>query len=85
MYRSNIGRNFRNDRKNHGRNFRNTRRNHENKYGTNKGNEEQTNTISELWEEINEAFIKGLYILEEKLDDSKIGKSKLVMEFDSTN
>ena len=80
--RRNNGRNFRNKR-NNGKNFRNDRRNHERNLRTNKDNEEQRNVVSELWEKLNEAFIKGLDISKEMLDDDEIGRSNLVIKFDS--
>lgn len=94
MDRSNNERNFRNDRRNHGRkfinrsnngkNFKNDRRNHESNSKTKKDNGEQKNVVSELKEELNEPFVKGLDISKENLDDSKIGKSKSTIKFDST-
>lgn len=95
MDRRNNGRNFRNDRRNHERNFRyrwnnernfgNDKRNHEKNFGTNKDNGDQRNVISELREEFDEIFVKGLTIgTEEKLDDVEKGRLKLVIEFDST-
>ena len=59
-----MDRNFR-DRRNNGRNFgnrRNDRRNHERNFRTRKDNEEQRNIVSELREELNEAFVKGTNI-----------------------
>ena len=38
----------------------------------------------QLREELNQAFVKGVDISKEKLDDDEIGRSKLVIEFDST-
>ena len=81
--RRNNGRNFKN-RRNDGRNVGNDRRNHERNSGTNKDNEEQRNVVSELREELNEAFVKGLDISKDKLYDDEIRKSKLVIKFDST-
>ena len=40
-------------------------------------------TESELQEEFNEAFVKGIDISKEKLDDDETGRSKPVVEFDS--
>ena len=80
--RSNNGRNFGN-RRNDEKNVRNDRKNHERKYRTNKENEEKRNVVSELWEELNEAFLKGLDILKEKLDDDEKGRLKLLIRFDS--
>ena len=57
--RRNNWRNFGNKR-NDGKNVRNDRRNHERNSETNKENEEQRNVVSEVWEELNEAFVKGL-------------------------
>ena len=81
--RRNKGRNFGNKR-NDGRNIKNDRMNHERNSGTNKDNEEQRHVVSELWEELNEAFVKGLDILEEKIEDDEIGRSKSIIKFDST-
>lgn len=81
--RRNNRRNFKN-RRNDGRNFRNDRRNNERNSKTKKDNEEQRNIVSKLQEELNEAFIKGLNILEEKLEYRETGRSKLAIEFDST-
>ena len=80
--RRNNGRNFGNIR-NDGKNIRNDRRNHERNSGTNRDNEEQRKIMSELWEELNEAFVKGKDISKEKLDDEEIGGLKLVVEFHS--
>ena len=80
--RRNNGRNFGN-RRNDGKNIKNDRRNHERNSKTNKNKEEQRNIVSELWEELNEAFVKGVDISKEKLDDDEIGRSNLVVEFDS--
>ena len=79
--RRNNGRNFGNKR-NDGKNIKNDRRNHERNSRTNKENEEQRNVVTELWEEHNEAFLKGVDISKENLDDYVIGKSKLVIKFD---
>ena len=59
------------DRKKNGRNF------------NNKNNKEQIKIVSELREEHNEAFVKGVDISKQKLDDDEIGRSNLVVEFDS--
>lgn len=64
-------------------NRRNDRRNHERNSGTRKDNEEQRNIVSELREELNEAFMKGIDISKEKLDDDETGRSKSIFEFDS--
>ena len=80
-----MDRNFR-DRRNNGRNFgnrRNNRRIYERNSGTSKDNEEQRNIVSELWEELNEAFVKGVDISKEKLDDDETRRLKSVVEFDS--
>ena len=77
--RRNNGRKFRNN----GRNIKNDRRNHERSSRTNRDNEEHGNIVGELWEELNEAFVKGLDISKEKLDDDEIGRSKSIIEFDS--
>ena len=80
-----MDRNFR-DRRNNGRNFgnkRNDRKNHEGNSGTRKDNEEKRNIVSELWEELNEAFMKGIDISKEKLDNDEIGRLKSVVELDS--
>ena len=74
------------DRRNNGRNFgnrRNYKRNHEWNSWTSRDNEEQRNIVSELREELNKAFVKGTDISKENLDDDEIGRSKLVVEFDS--
>ena len=74
------------DRRNNGRKFgniRNDRRNHERNSKTSKDSEEQREIVNEHWEELNEAFMKGKNISKEKLDDDEIGRSKLVVEFDS--
>ena len=63
----------------------NDRKNHERNSKTNRDNEKQRNVFIEIWEEINEAFEKGVDISKEKLDDDEMGRSKLVVEFDSTN
>ena len=68
--RRNNGRNFRNKR-NDGRNVRNNRRSHESNFETSKDNEDQRNVVSELREEINEKFVKGLNIFEEKLENGE--------------
>ena len=81
--RRNNGRNFGN-RRNDGKNIENDRRNHERNSGTNRGNEEQRNLVSELRKELNEAFVKGVDISKEKIDDDEIGRSKSVVESDST-
>ena len=78
-----MDKNFKEKRSN-GRNFNNDRRNHEKNSRTKKDNEDQINVVSELWEELNEAFSKGCDISKEKLDDSEIGKSKSIIEFYST-
>ena len=74
-------RNFKN-RRNGGRNARNDRSNHESNSKTNKDNEEQKNVVSEFREELNEAFVKGLDISKDKLDDDEIERLKLVIDFD---
>ena len=78
----NNGRNFGSIR-NDGRNFKIDRRNHKRNSRTSKVNEDQRNEVSELWEELNEAFIKGLDLSEDKLEDGEIGRSKSIIEFDS--
>ena len=80
--RRNNGRNFR-TRRNDGRNVKIDKRNHERNSRTNKDNEEQRNVISELQEQLNEVFLKGLVISKEKLEDDEVGRSKLAIEFDS--
>ena len=82
--RRNNGRNFRN-RKNYGRNVQNDKRNHERNSRMNKYNKEQRNVVNELREELNEAFVKGLDITEEKLENGETRRSESVVEFDSTN
>ena len=79
--RRNNGRNFRN-KWNDGKNIKNYKRNHERNSKTNRYNEEQRNIVSELQEELNEAFLKGTNISKGKLND-EIGRSKSVVEFDS--
>ena len=81
--RRNNGRNFGNKR-NDGRNIKNNKRNHERNSRTNKDNEEQRNVVNELQEEINEAFVKGLDISEEKSEDGEIGRFKSAIKIDST-
>lgn len=80
--RRNNGRKFRN-RRNDGRNIGNDRRNHERNSRTNKDSEEQRNMVSEIREELNEVFVKGLDISKEKLYDDEERISKLFVEFDS--
>ena len=46
----------------------------ENSYKTNKDNEEQRNVVSEIREEINEAFVKGLDISKKNLEDDETGR-----------
>ena len=70
------------DKRNNGRNFGNEKRN----FRTNKDNEDQRNVVSEIWEEFDETFVKGLTIgCKENLDYAKKGRLKSVIEFDSTN
>ena len=73
-----MGMNFR-DRRNNGRNFGNKINDR-----TRKDIEEKRNIVSELWEELNEAFMKGTYIFIEKLNGDEIERLKEVVEFDST-
>ena len=80
--RRNNGRNFGN-RSNDGKNIRNDRRNHERNSRMNRDNEEHRNIVSEIWEELNEAFVKGVDTSKENIDDEEIGRSKLVVDFDS--
>ena len=72
------------DRRNGRKNVRNDRRNHERNFETNRDNKEKRNMVSELWEELNEEFVKGLDVSKEKPDDDEIGRLKSVVEFDST-
>ena len=81
--RRNDGRNF-GKRRNDGKTIRNDIRNHERNSKTNRDNEEQRNIVSELQEELNEAFVKGVDISKEKLDDDETRRLMLVVEFDST-
>ena len=71
--------NRRNDRKN----VKNDRRNHKRNSKTNRDNEKHKNIVSELWEELNEAFVKGVDISKEKIDVDETIRSKLVIKFDS--
>ena len=52
---------------------------------TNKDSEEQRNLVNEIWEQINEEFIKGLDISKDNLDDGDIVRSKSTIEFDLIN
>ena len=75
--------NFR-DRINNGRNFRNRRNNRRNDERNSRSNsEEKRNIVSEIWEELNEAFMKGTYISKEKLNDDETKRSNLLVDFDS--
>ena len=79
--RRNNGRNFRN-RRNDGRNIKNDRRNHDSNSGTKKDNEDKINVVSELGEELNDAFAKVFDISKYKLD-YETRRLKSVIKFDS--
>ena len=65
-------------------NGKNIGRNRERNSKTNRDDEEKRNIVSELWEEYNQTFEKGVDISKKKIDDDETRRSNSIIDFDST-